>query len=154
MAEGWSLATGVVLLASELVALLDGVGRQRPPSPPAFAIGITMMLVGIWFRREAIQALGTRFADHGGITHGQKLERSGVYSRVRHPSELGLLLLAFGLPCSMESGRAIVVNALVLLPVTLYRLKREETALRAAFGQSWDEYARRIPALLPSLRWD
>jgi len=82
---------------------------------------------------------------------GQKLNRSGLYRFVRHPSYLGLelIFLAFAL-----HSRNWTCFAVVFIPPTLallYRIHVEETALRLAFGADYDDYSSNTKRLIPGI---
>jgi protein-S-isoprenylcysteine O-methyltransferase Ste14 len=102
-------------------------------------------------RAFAIFNLGRAFSANVAMRTGQKLQRSGLYRFVRHPSYLGLELvfLAFAL-----HSRTWACFALVLIPPTLallYRIHVEETALREAFGADYDDYCRSTKRLVPGI---
>jgi protein-S-isoprenylcysteine O-methyltransferase Ste14 len=85
------------------------------------------------------------------VRTGQKLQRSGLYALVRHPSYLGLelILLAYAL-----HSRTWACFAVFFVPPTLavlYRIHVEETALRLAFGADYDDYSRRTRRLIPGI---
>ena len=75
----------------------------------------------------------------------------GTYSVVRNPIYTGMfgMLLASSLAVSHWIGlsMAIVVFAIG----TFIRVRSEEKLLREAFGAEFDEYARRVPAVIPFL---
>ncbi|MBM3985694.1 MAG: isoprenylcysteine carboxylmethyltransferase family protein [Planctomycetes bacterium] len=77
---------------------------------------------------------------------------SGLYRHVRNPMYVAIGLVIAGQACLAES-RAPLLYALALWPpfhgfVTLY----EEPHLRRLFGAPYEEYLRRVPRWLPSLR--
>jgi protein-S-isoprenylcysteine O-methyltransferase Ste14 len=113
------------------------------------ALGI--LILGLGVRATAIFTLGKAFSTNVATHAGQKLERSGLYALVRHPSYLGLevILLSFAL-----HTRTWACLAVVLVPPTLavlYRVHVEETALRMAFGADYEEYSRRTKRLIPGV---
>ncbi len=113
------------------------------------ALGI--LILGLAIRATAIFTLGKAFSTNVATRAGQGLERSGLYSLVRHPSYLGLevILLAFA-----AHTRTWACFAVVLVPSTLavlYRIHVEETALRLAFGADYEEYSRSTKRLIPGI---
>jgi protein-S-isoprenylcysteine O-methyltransferase Ste14 len=113
------------------------------------ALGI--LILGLAVRVVAIVTLGRAFSTNVATRAGQKLQRSGLYSLVRHPSYLGLelILLAFAL-----HARTWACFAVVLVPPTLavlYRIHVEETALRLAFGADYEDYSRNTKRLIPGV---
>jgi protein-S-isoprenylcysteine O-methyltransferase Ste14 len=113
------------------------------------ALGV--LILGLGVRAVAIVTLGKAFSTNVATRAGQKLQRSGFYSLVRHPSYLGLelIFLAFAL-----HARTWACFAVVLVPTTLavlYRIQVEETALRLAFGAEYDDYSRRTKRLIPGV---
>jgi protein-S-isoprenylcysteine O-methyltransferase Ste14 len=113
------------------------------------AMGI--LILGLAIRAVAIVKLGRAFSANVAVRSGQKLQRSGLYGLVRHPSYLGLelILLAFAL-----HTRTWACFAVFLIPPTLavlYRIHVEETALRLAFGADYEDYSRSTKRLIPGI---
>lgn len=131
-APGWvvpAAATGVGLLVLQLVAA--GWKQQIHPALPA--IGAALMSAGGGLRLWAIRVLGASFRTEHEVHRGQRLVRSGPYAWCRHPSEIGLLAFALGAAALMQSWPAAAIWAVVLLPASAVRIRREEGLLRAAF---------------------
>jgi protein-S-isoprenylcysteine O-methyltransferase Ste14 len=82
------------------------------------------------------------YADHRLITHGP-------FAIVRHPMYLGILLAGLGGILLYRTWTLVYIatNFLGLL----VRAKREERALAAEFGETWQAYCRRVPAVLPRI---
>lgn len=76
---------------------------------------------------------------------------SGLYARMRHPQYAGLVLILLGLLLEWPTLPTILMfPLLVVMYVRLAR--REEREARAAFGEAYEVYARRTPAIVPKLR--
>lgn len=75
----------------------------------------------------------------------------GPYGRVRHPIYTGMfgLLLATGL--AISHWMALAAAIALFWTGTVIRVRREEKLLRQAFGTRFEEYARRVPAVLPGI---
>lgn len=113
------------------------------------ALGI--LVIGLGVRAAAIVTLGRAFSANVAVRAGQRLERSGLYSVVRHPSYLGLELIL--LACALHS-RTWACFAIVLVPSTLavlYRIHVEESALSQAFGDDYEDYSRSTRRLIPGV---
>ncbi|MGB2589839.1 MAG: isoprenylcysteine carboxylmethyltransferase family protein [Candidatus Acidiferrum sp.] len=113
------------------------------------ALGV--LILGLGVRAAAIVTLGRAFSTNVATRAGQRLQRSGLYSLVRHPSYLGLelILLAFAL-----HARTWACFAVVLIPPTLavlYRIHVEESALRRVFGADYEDYSRSTKRLVPGV---
>jgi protein-S-isoprenylcysteine O-methyltransferase Ste14 len=126
---------------------IDMPGSTSWLRPVAFGI----LILGLGIRAVAIFNLGKAFSANVATRTGQKLQRSGLYSLVRHPSYLGLelIFLAFAL-----HSRTWACFAVVLVPPTLavlYRIHVEEIALRLAFGADYDDYSRSTKRLIPGI---
>jgi protein-S-isoprenylcysteine O-methyltransferase Ste14 len=114
-------------------------------------IALWTLVVGLGIRAAAIVTLGRAFSANVALREGQTLNRSGLYSVVRHPSYLGLeiVFLAFAL-----HSRTWACLAVVLIPPTLavlYRIHIEESALRLAFGADYEDYIRCTKRLIPGI---
>jgi protein-S-isoprenylcysteine O-methyltransferase Ste14 len=126
---------------------VDMPGSYSWLRPVAFGI----LILGLGIRAAAIFKLGRAFSANVAMRTGQKLQRSGLYRFVRHPSYLGLelIFLAFAL-----HSRTWACFAVVLVPPTLallYRIHVEESALREAFGADYDDYCRSTKRLFPGI---
>jgi protein-S-isoprenylcysteine O-methyltransferase Ste14 len=126
---------------------VDMPGNHSWLPPVAFGI----LILGLGVRAAAIVTLGRAFSVNVATRTGQRLQRSGLYRLVRHPSYFGLelILLAFAL-----HARTWACFAVVLVPPTLavlYRIHVEETALRQAFGADYENYGRTTKRLIPGI---
>jgi protein-S-isoprenylcysteine O-methyltransferase Ste14 len=113
------------------------------------ALGI--VILGMVVRAVAIFTLGRAFSANVAMRTGQRLQRSGLYRLVRHPSYLGLELILLGFALHTRTWACFAV---VLIPPTLavlYRIHVEETALRLAFGSDYEDYSRTTKRLIPGV---
>jgi protein-S-isoprenylcysteine O-methyltransferase Ste14 len=125
----------------------DMPGSSSWLRPVAFAI----LSLGLEVRTVAIVTLGKAFSANVAMRSGQKLQRSGLYALVRHPSYLGLELILLALALH---SRTWACFAVILVPPTmavLYRIHVEETALRLAFGPDYEDYSRNTKRLIPGV---
>jgi protein-S-isoprenylcysteine O-methyltransferase Ste14 len=125
----------------------DMPGRHSWLRPAAFAI----LALGFVVRVTAIFTLGRAFSANVALHAGQRLQRSGLYSFVRHPSYLGLELIILALALH---SRTWACFAVALVPPTLallYRIHVEEVALRRAFGADYEDYSRTTKRLIPGV---
>ena len=82
-----------------------------------------------------------------------KLITTGLYSWIRNPMALGLLLMLVGLGFYFGSLSQIIFFG--PLPVVLYALyikAVEEPELEMRFGQDYVEYKKRVPMFIPWCR--
>lgn len=126
---------------------IDMPGSHRWLLPAAVGI----LLLGMVVRGVAIATLGREFSTNVATHAEQKLQRSGLYRLVRHPSYVGLelIFLAFAL-----HSRTWACFAVILVPPTLavlYRIHVEEAALRSAFGADYEDYSRSTKRLIPGI---
>lgn len=81
-----------------------------------------------------------------------KLAQYGPYSMSRNPLYFGTLLMALSASLFLQS----ILFASVLLIVSVFYLgitvPNEEARLRIVFGESYDDYCKRVPRFFPKLR--
>jgi protein-S-isoprenylcysteine O-methyltransferase Ste14 len=94
--------------------------------------------------------LGRRFSGLVAIQPGHTLVTSGVYSVIRHPSYLGLLISSLGWALAFRSVVGVLLTALIIPPL-IARIRAEETLLRAQFGSAYDAYRAHTSRLIPRL---
>jgi len=113
-------------------------------------LGVILYLVGGVLRLIPTFALGERFSGLAAIQPGHRLKTDGVYTIVRNPSYLGLLVLSLGWGLAFRSLVGVVIAALFLIPLHA-RMKAEERLLAEQFGAEYEAYRRRTWRLIPWL---
>lgn len=114
-------------------------------------LGMALFFSGLALRWCSIFYLGKYFTVNVAIADDHKLINSGPYRYIRHPSYTGALMAFAGFGLCLSNWLAFAV---VLLPVSaafLRRISIEEAALRASFGQAYEEYCRNTKRLIPSV---
>jgi protein-S-isoprenylcysteine O-methyltransferase Ste14 len=112
---------------------------------------LTMLLAAgsVWFCTAALRTLGEQWSLAARVVEGHKLVTQGPYSIVRNPIYTGMfgMLLATGMAVSHWIGLLIAVVTFAI--GTVIRVRSEERLLREMFGREFDEYATRVPAVIP-----
>ena len=110
------------------------------PSWTSMVWGLVLVLPGLWLRGYAA----------GYVKKNAELTRTGPYAYTRNPLYLGSMSIAAGF--AVAAGRWWLVALLVAMFLAIYvpTILSEEDFLRAAFPQ-FEEYAQRVPRLLPRL---
>jgi protein-S-isoprenylcysteine O-methyltransferase Ste14 len=103
-------------------------------------LGVLLFAVGGALRIWPVFVLGHRFSGLVAIQSGHTLVTSGVYSAIRHPSYLGLLVNSLGWALAFRSGVGVLLTAL-LIPPLVARISAEETLLRSQFGGEYEAIA-------------
>lgn len=112
---------------------------------------LVILIVGLIIRWSAIITLGKSFSSNVAILDAQKLNRSGLYRFIRHPSYLGLFLVFLAAALHTRNWLSCFI---ILVPCTaalLYRIHVEEAALLGAFGDEYADYSRTTSRLIPGV---
>lgn len=76
----------------------------------------------------------------------------GVYALIRNPMSLGYYLVLVGIALLAGSTYLTLAAVLVVIPAHVFNLVYfEELELERRFGQSYRDYRRRVPLLIPGL---
>ena len=110
------------------------------PKPKTLAWGLVLVLPGLWLRGYAA----------GYVKKNAELTRTGPYAYTRNPLYLGSMGIAFGVASAAGKLWLGILLAVMFLAIYVPTILSEETFLRATFA-GFDEYARRVPRLLPRL---
>jgi protein-S-isoprenylcysteine O-methyltransferase Ste14 len=122
------------------------------PSPRDYlltALIVGLMTWSISFAVAAMRTLGKQWALDARVLDTHALVTEGPYDRVRHPiyTAMGGMLVATGL--TMSPWWALVAGLAVYGLGTLVRMRAEERLLLNAFGDAYEAYRARVPAVVP-----
>jgi protein-S-isoprenylcysteine O-methyltransferase Ste14 len=110
------------------------------PSWRSLLLGAIVVVPGLLIRALA----------SGHVRKNEALATSGPYAYTRNPLYLGSLLMGLGFCVAARSwwvgGALVVMFCAIYLPV----IRDEEAFLRRTFPE-FEEYARRVPRMLPRL---
>lgn len=143
--------TGALSVPAAVVLGFTGYGRVRAFEPYPAAAGLALLVAGTAFRWAAIVTLWKYFTPNVSILEGHKVVRRGLYGVVRHPSYTGLLARYFGFGLALSNWLSLALLFLPMLYTTLYRMRVEEAALRAHFGEEYANYASETKRLVPGI---
>jgi protein-S-isoprenylcysteine O-methyltransferase Ste14 len=150
--DRYCLAKATVGIAIEFPILVGGgiagivlSWPRFPFFPLANILGGILLVVGYVIhlsahgemRKYSVQA-------HQHSAQASKLVTSGLYSKVRHPGYLGLVLIYFG----FALGFAVVwmlIPAVIFTILTYLTAIKEEEFLKERFEKEYEEYARQVP---------
>jgi protein-S-isoprenylcysteine O-methyltransferase Ste14 len=109
------------------------------PRTNAWVAGIILAAISFPLWIVARMQLGSAFSV---MPQARRLVTSGLYARIRHP------VYVFGTIASMSALLALQIwrlfaIAVVLVPITLLRARREQQVLEAAFGDEYRRYRER-----------
>ena len=74
----------------------------------------------------------------------KRLVTSGIYSKIRHPGYLGLILIYFGFAL-IFSIVWMLIPAVIFSVLTYLTAMKEEEFLKQEFGHEYQEYMNRVP---------
>jgi protein-S-isoprenylcysteine O-methyltransferase Ste14 len=128
------------------VALLSGsIGMAFSACTLALAVG------SVWLVASAVRTLGKQWAFAARLVESHKLITEGPYRFVRNPIYTGMLGMLVATGLAMEHFTALDVAVVLFAVGLVIRVRSEEKLLRAAFGKEFEEYAKRVPAVLPGI---
>lgn len=100
----------------------------------------------------AIAAVGVaiRTFASGHVKKNAELTTTGPYAHTRNPLYLGSLILGAGMAVAAWHWLVAAIMAAIFVAIYIPVIRGEEAFLRQAFPE-FEEYARRVPRLLPRL---
>jgi len=130
--------------------------RIRVPLGFVFAVLYFWLARPTW-RSMALGAIGIvpglviRALASGHVRKNEALATSGPYAYTRNPLYLGSLLMGLGFCVAARSWWVGVALVLMFVVIYLPVIRDEEAFLRRKFPE-FEEYARRVPRMMPRLR--
>lgn len=113
--------------------------------------GLVVFALGIVVRSLAIAQLGRFHTPNVAIRGDHQLKEEGLYAYVRHPSYLGALIAFVGFALALGNWLSVLVMLCLMTGIYLYRIREEDAALAAAFGDAFHRYAARTKRLVPGI---
>jgi protein-S-isoprenylcysteine O-methyltransferase Ste14 len=112
---------------------------------------VALAVASVWLVAAAVRTLGKQWALAARLVEGHKLITEGPYAFVRNPIYTGMLGMLVATWLAMEHWVALDVAVGLFAVGLVIRVRSEEKLLRAAFGKEFEEYAKRVPAVLPGI---
>jgi len=117
-------------------------------SLPLRECGIAVLIAGTGFAVWARITLGRMWTGIPAVRAGHTLCTTGPFAIVRHPIYTGVTAMLAGTALIYGFGAWTAPAVVVLLGLTL-KIRVEERLMRETFGERYDEYRRRVPAIVP-----
>jgi protein-S-isoprenylcysteine O-methyltransferase Ste14 len=115
-----------------------------------YALG-WLLAVASTYAVDHLELVGLRQAGWAGPRTGSgELEVGGLYAVVRHPLMTGLLVAFWTTPRMSASHLLFALASTGYIAVGVWF---EERDLRRTFGTAYDDYAARVPSVVPGLRF-
>jgi len=114
-------------------------------------VALLIAVVSVALVNWAARCLGKQWSLGARLVEGHELIEDGPYRFVRNPIYTGMfgMLVATGLIAMRWERLAVAV--IMFAAGTYVRIRMEEHLLRAAFGVRFEEYARRVWAVIPGI---
>src|SRR5262245_51723823 len=165
VAAGAPRAAIAIVLKALALALVWGWGVRGPRSIAVMRgstmadrlvtiAAIVILLGSFYLIITAMQHLGRHWAIEARTIEHHELVRTGPYRIVRHPIYLGIggFMIAIGL--LLAPLPVLIAACVIYILGTNVRIRAEDALMAATFGAAFEEYRRRVPALIPRFRQD
>jgi protein-S-isoprenylcysteine O-methyltransferase Ste14 len=113
------------------------------------ALGLLIELLGMWLALGARIQLG--YFTAGRTPANPVLVKRGFYRYIRHPIYAGTFLVTFAWTLIYGAPVTAILTLIVGAIFANRQMKSEEAALRARFGEEYDNYRRETDALIPAI---
>jgi protein-S-isoprenylcysteine O-methyltransferase Ste14 len=140
----------IALVSAILPPYTDRIGLWTIDGETTRWIGVILYVLGGALRLWPVFVLGSRFSGLVAIQSGHTLETHGIYSLVRNPSYLGMIINMLGWGLAFRGWSGVVIALLLLVPL-IPRIHSEERLLGAHFGAEYGAYVARTWRLIPGV---
>ena len=119
------------------------------PAELLFPAGIVLVWAGMGLRVWSVLTLGRFFRTAVIVQDDHELVIRGPYRLLRNPSYTGALASVTGICLAMGSWASLAAGIGSLLLAYAWRIRVEDQALKARFGEAYGAYRKRTWALIP-----
>jgi protein-S-isoprenylcysteine O-methyltransferase Ste14 len=150
---GQLIPPGVAIFYPGLGQLDELVGLPPLPWRPVFLVlGVLLIIPGLYFLSVTNRLLRALGSGTNAFILTRRVVSDDIYKRTRNPMSLGFYLVDLGAAFIIGSTFAVLAVALAIIPAHLLFLKFfEEKELELRFGDSYLEYKKNVPFLVPKL---
>jgi protein-S-isoprenylcysteine O-methyltransferase Ste14 len=121
-----------------------------PFKPFMLTLGIILAIPGLYFMGVTNKLLRAIGSGTNAFILTKRVVNDDIYKRTRNPMSLGFYLCALSLAFAASSTFVLLTASLGLIPAHVFFLKYfEELELELRFGESYLEYKKRVPFLIP-----
>lgn len=124
--------------------------RFAPPGLLLPLVGVALLWAGVLFAIWARTTLGRNWSAVVQVKQDHELVERGPYRWVRHPIYTGLLMAFLGTTFALGEWRGLLGTAIVAASFWI-KLRLEERWMREQFGVRYEDYMRRVKALVPGV---
>ena len=130
------------------------ISEATPSDLFVSALAVLLAFGSAAFVLWAARTLGRQWSLTARIIHGHQLVVAGPYRIVRHPVYLAMLGMLWATVLAFSGPMLFVVATAIYLVGAMVRIRSEDALLRETFGEDFEAYRRRVPALIPWPRGD
>lgn len=147
---GRDIASTAALIASVAILVSPTPWWQPLTTRAGWVLiaGLAVLLPATAWAIGARVALGTMWASGVTVRQHHQLRTGGPYRVTRHPVYTGILGMLAGTTLALGLGRCLALTAVVAL-ILLGKARAEERLLTARFPAEYEEYARKVPMIVP-----
>ena len=118
---------------------------------PAWAgwIGIAIFATALWLLWRSHADLGQNWRTTTELREGHTLITSGVFRHIRHPMYSAHWLWGIAQALLIHNWIAGLASLVILFPMYLLRVKREEQMMLEQFGEEYRLYMKRTGRIIP-----
>jgi protein-S-isoprenylcysteine O-methyltransferase Ste14 len=131
--------------------IIAGTQARNVVAVAASVLAIGAAIFSVWLTTTAVKTLGKEWSLTARLVEGHKLATSGPYAYVRHPIYSGMLGMLVATGLAISHWAALLASLVVFFVGTIIRVRSEEKLLREAFGDEFEDYAQRVPAIVPGV---
>lgn len=113
--------------------------------------GFIIMIFGMGFNLVVRRNLGKNWVPIAKTSKNQELVTEGIYSKVRHPFYLSILILFSGIAVISWNLIGLLFIILTIMALII-RIKKEEKELIKKFGIEYQKYMKETPMIIPKLK--
>jgi len=145
--------TGIAFSITYLLLICGSVGEYflipRKTNLWISGIGMGIVVLRTWLKWWAMLTLDEYWSVQIEIRESHKLIKDGPYRYLRHPAYLSNLMAYLGVPLIANAYYTLIGALIIYVPFNLIRLHLEEKELVKKFGEEYEDYRKKVPALLP-----